>query len=391
VSPQVASEYEETGEESQKIAREQTDVAKLQAQQQAQQGQVEAQQYGLDLAHAQTQEARRTNVLSGHMREIDALRRDAADAKIDPQKAVDEMGLPKKVLLALSAAIGGFANGYSHGAVKNAGLDMINKIVDDHVAAQRANASNKHAAVEEARSSYRDSLDAFGDERVADALERNLVHQKLAAIADSEANKAQIPSLEVAGHATANELRKRDADKLRGAQQYIAPTTAGGVAGKPVTRQELADEVDRQMKLDPNLSVNEAMKRADAIRNLHTVDEAPRPGAPGSAANPLLRAPPTTSANIFRGGDLTNMIGTEGSRERDTKRQAYNGEILTQVLERSPSPRAASAVAASMQIPPEAGPREIKLRQTVARQWMAAHPPKKGVRTSGGSEEPEEP
>jgi hypothetical protein len=391
VSPQVASEYKATGEESQKIAREQTDVAKLQAQMQSQQADVESQQYGLDAAHADTQEAHRTNVLAQHMREIDALRRDAADAKIDPQQAVRDIGLPAMALLALASAVGGYANGYSHGAVRNSGLDMLNKMVDDKVAAQRANAANKHAAVEEARSSYRDTLDAFGDERVADALHRNLLHNQLASIADSEAKKAQIPSLEVAGHATANELRKRAADELRGIQQHIAPTIVGGAAGKPVTRQELADEVDRQMKLDPNLSVNEAMKRADAIRNLHTVDEAPRPGAPGGASNPLLRAPPTTSANIFRGGDLTNMIGTEGSRERDTKRQAYNGEILTQVLERSPSPRAASAVAASMQIPPEAGPHEIKLRQNVARQWMAAHPPKKGVRTSGGGEDPEEP
>ena len=386
VDPEIERGYRETQAKGQELLGQQADVEALKIKREAAQKNVEGLQGQVDVAHVQTQEAKRANVLAAHMREIDGLRKEAADAKINPQEAIERLSLPQKIMMALSVAAGGFANGWSHGSVRNAGLDMINKMVDDNVAAQKANIANKHTAVSEATQRMRDAMDAFGDDRHAEDLERNLNHQAIAAIADSESKKADIPSMRLGLQMVANNEKQRGVQALQGIQQRIQAQTVAGTGANSAQKvnERISAEARQITHDDPNMSTDEALKKARALVTLNGTGDAPKSA---TAANPLLKAPPTTSANIFRGGDLRNLIPNQEADRRDALRQAHNGEVLTQVLERSPSPRAAAAVAQSMQVEKDDKPATIALKQKIQQQWMAAHPPKKGVRSAGGETE----
>lgn len=386
VDPEIERGYRETAAKTQDLLAQQGDVEALKSRQQAAQKQVEGLQGQVDVAHAQTQEAKRANVLAGHMREIDGLRKEAEDGKIDPEDAVKRLSLPQKIAMAISVTAGGFANGWSHGSIRNAGLDMVNKMVDDNIAAQKSNIANKHAAVSEATQRMRDALDAFGDDRHAEDLERNLQHQAIAAIAESEAKKADIPSMRLGLQMLANEQKQRGVQALQGIQQRLQSQTVAGSGANSAQKinERISAEAAKLTHDDPNISTDEALKKARALVTLQGTGEQPK--SPVSS-NPLLKAPPTTSANIFRGGDLRNLIPNQEADRRDVLRTAHNKEILTQVLERSPSPRAAASVAESMQVDPGDPPAKIALKERIAQQWLAAHPPKKGVRTNEGPEE----
>lgn len=69
-----------------------------------------------------------------------------ANTKVDPEQWMNSKSTPQKILTVIAAVIGGLAAGRSGG--RNVALDMIQKSIDENIAAQGANLSNQWKGLE---------------------------------------------------------------------------------------------------------------------------------------------------------------------------------------------------------------------------------------------------
>lgn len=75
--------------------------------------------------------------------ELQRMHLDLRSSKIDPNRLWDSMSAGRKAMKAISVAIGGFLEGWSGGKIKNAGLKMLDRAIDQDIAAQRADLQRK--------------------------------------------------------------------------------------------------------------------------------------------------------------------------------------------------------------------------------------------------------
>ena len=101
------------------------------------------------------------------MRDMEDLRGEIAATKIDPSQYFAKGNGFGNVLSLLSVALGGFAEGYSGGRLKNNALAMLQNSIAQDIEAQKANLANKRGALSESQSLYGLARQKFGDDQTA--------------------------------------------------------------------------------------------------------------------------------------------------------------------------------------------------------------------------------
>lgn len=101
------------------------------------------------------------------MRDMEDLRGEIAATKIDPSQYFSKGNAFGNVLSLLSVALGGFAEGYSGGRLKNNALAMLQNSIAQDIEAQKANLANKRGALSESQSLYGLARQKFGDDQTA--------------------------------------------------------------------------------------------------------------------------------------------------------------------------------------------------------------------------------
>lgn len=145
-------------------------VTGIEAQQQAQIAEAEAQaqrQREQALREFQARQAQYEADQAKRQREVEELSADVAATKIDPGNYFSQQPAWAKVLSLLSVAVGGFAQGYTRGQLRNTALDMMNDAIARDIDAQKANLASKRASVAEKQSLYAQARQKFGDDQSA--------------------------------------------------------------------------------------------------------------------------------------------------------------------------------------------------------------------------------
>lgn len=145
-------------------------VTGIEAQQQAQIAEAEAQaqrQREQALQEFQARQAQYEADQAKRQREVEELSADVAATKIDPANYFSQQPAWAKVLSLLSVAVGGFAQGYTRGQLRNTALDMMNDAIARDIDAQKANLASKRASVAEKQSLYAQARQKFGDDQSA--------------------------------------------------------------------------------------------------------------------------------------------------------------------------------------------------------------------------------
>ena len=105
--------------------------------------------------------------VDSRLTELDALQAEVRATKIDPSQYFSSQPAWAKVLSLISVGLGGFAQGYTRGALPNVALQQLNDAVERDIMAQRANLETKKGAVAQAQSLYGIARQRFQDDRAA--------------------------------------------------------------------------------------------------------------------------------------------------------------------------------------------------------------------------------
>lgn len=105
--------------------------------------------------------------VDSRLTELDALQAEVRATKIDPSQYFSSQPAWAKVLSLISVGLGGFAQGYTRGALPNVALQQLNDAVERDIMAQRANLETKKSAVAQAQSLYGIARQRFQDDRAA--------------------------------------------------------------------------------------------------------------------------------------------------------------------------------------------------------------------------------
>jgi len=101
------------------------------------------------------------------LRDMEELKTEIAATKIDPQNYWAKGSGFGQALSLLAVALGGFAEGYSGGRLKNTALDQLNRNIDQDIEAQKANLATKRGALAESQNIYGLARQKFGDDQSA--------------------------------------------------------------------------------------------------------------------------------------------------------------------------------------------------------------------------------
>lgn len=99
--------------------------------------------------------------------QMDSMKADISATKIDPSQYFSKGNAFGNVLSLLAVALGGYAEGFSGGRLKNNALAMLQNSIDNDIAAQKANLDNKKTALGAAQSIYGLARQQFGDDQQA--------------------------------------------------------------------------------------------------------------------------------------------------------------------------------------------------------------------------------
>ena len=166
----VAEQLRQQGAQAGAEGQYQLAVTGIEAQQQAQIAEAEAQaqrQREQALQEFQARQAQYEADQAKRQREVEELSADVAATKIDPGNYFSQQPAWAKVLSLLSVAVGGFAQGYTRGQLRNTALDMMNDAIARDIDAQKANLASKRASVAEKQSLYAQARQKFGDDQSA--------------------------------------------------------------------------------------------------------------------------------------------------------------------------------------------------------------------------------
>ncbi len=99
--------------------------------------------------------------------EIDRLDNELATAKIDPDRAWKRKNVAESLFSVLALGLGGFAEGFSGGAVKNRAFEMMQAQIDRDIDAQKADIANQRETIAGKRSLYSMARERFQDAEMA--------------------------------------------------------------------------------------------------------------------------------------------------------------------------------------------------------------------------------
>ena len=199
---------------------------------------------------------------SNRVAQMDTMKADIAATKIDPSQYFSKGNAFGNVLSLLAVALGGYAEGYSGGRLKNNALAMLQNSIDNDIAAQKANLDNKKSALGAAQSIYGLARQQFGDDQQASEFTRARQNDVLKTQALRFASEGRTEAIRANATKLAEHLglESQDAEnrvKLLHAnaeQQRIAAAHRGGGGATPeekaFAKERAAEREDLKMRRD---------------------------------------------------------------------------------------------------------------------------------------------
>jgi len=244
----VAEQLRQQGAQAGAEGQYQLAVTGIEAQQQAQIAEAEAQaqrQREQALQEFQARQAQYEADQAKRQREVEELSADVAATKIDPANYFSQQPAWAKVLSLLSVAVGGFAQGYTRGQLRNTALDMMNDAIARDIDAQKANLAAKRASVSEKQSLYAQARQKFGDDQsaylFADARMSDAVAnaaRRFAAEARGAEQKERATMIAQTFEAKAKESDAKVGELFARQREAAAAAAARAAAGPTLAQQE---------------------------------------------------------------------------------------------------------------------------------------------------------
>jgi hypothetical protein len=179
---------------------------------------------------AEAQQARAQEQAQQTQRQIGEIQRlsdEAASKQIDPSRWWHNQEGSSKVLYTLSAALGGFAAGWTHGP--NLAMNQINRYIDDDIGAQKQAIEQAHGKVTDAKGVLGEMYQRFGNLNQAEAAARILHYDSMTNDVKAQVASAQSPTVAANGQILEAEIQRK---KLE-AQQRFAAAGAAKAVGQP--------------------------------------------------------------------------------------------------------------------------------------------------------------
>jgi hypothetical protein len=246
------------------------------------------QMLGQQVEDAKASGARRTKELQGIEARYSKFADDAAKMHINPERWMDSRGFFGKALLALGAALNGFAVGTGH-AHQNATLNLIDSMVDRDIASQKHEIEQAHGRANEELNLLSMARARFGDEEKAEAATRALIYQQLgeqtsaltagtdseSLLANAALARAQLEERAVGegqklqGEALMNALREEELKKAQMRAMGGGGGGGGGLSKKDAAHQArvaaAADRLQRALAHEESISAADWREKSAAI------------------------------------------------------------------------------------------------------------------------------
>lgn len=156
--------------------------------------------------------------------------------KIDPSKVIGDMGVGQKIMMLIA---GGLSGASGQGPQFMARLD---RMVDQGVKAQIANADNKKAKLSARQSLFDRMMAESGDRKVAEAQTRLLINESVKQKMSADAERLGIPEMKVNAELMRNEIDERKINPLRVQLTGEAYRTAMAQAAAAAAAQRAAED-----------------------------------------------------------------------------------------------------------------------------------------------------
>jgi hypothetical protein len=237
------------------------------------QAQAATEQAAAHEAHQQKlleQQTRYDNAFNKLTADNDALEKDILDDKIEPRKMFGEMSTGNKLLAGLAIALGGIGQGLMK-TDKNAAVEMLNKMLQDDIEAQKANLDKKKGLLS-------NNLQKVRDLQTAEQLTRS----QLLAITQAEVSKAVAKAgsdeAKARGQVLLGQLKQQQ-EVLKAEIAKKAAVAQVGQPGVKVNPEALPPEMRERMVMAPTgqqylaLGKKEAEELREEISTINPIFE----------------------------------------------------------------------------------------------------------------------
>jgi|SRR5882724_852008 len=406
VSPGIRNEYDTAMQQRGAVPAQESTAQDTANQRMASLYEQQSAQLGKQMFAENAARQKRTEALDAQMNDYKRLQDEAANQKEDPGRWWGSKNAGEKVLGVIGIILGGLSQGQGHG---NPALDLMNKSVDNDIAAQKANIVQKGKKSEVAYNIYAQKIKQFGDESAADLAARAQMLEQFKLQAQSEALRSQSPILQARAKDLGAQIQLEQAKLHQGLEHWQQGGTAGGITAED---QKRAFEL---YKSGQAVSMPQAIQAALALRGAAPTQGLPTLVKPGHAGNPaagdlansnLLESSKNAPEALGVGERITAGLshlpgvgplfqGTEGAR-KELAIKAANTPVLGFAHKElgARTPEAQEHMAEALLIKPSDSEERIKqkyaLRALVARGGMSAAEAAKrvgGAAPSGGGSE----
>ena len=245
------------------------------------------------------EEKSRQAALEAHEAKLTGLLEEHAKGEIDPDHFWSSRTMPQKILSIASLVAGGFLQGFR--GVPNPAQAMIDRAIDQDIAAQRANLEKKGRDIEHQKGLLAETYRRFGRMDAAEESARMVMEQEYASKLKQIGAESNSPIVQAR---VEQALGKHDQDialRRQSFEKYAPPVYAGSSVGAPVKNQALvfmgpdgqryvARDAESRKKLAEAVAANQDMKGTLAAyqaanEKLSVIDRASiKTGTPTAAA-----------------------------------------------------------------------------------------------------------
>ncbi len=237
---------------------------------------LEGLQHDADAADILAKKEERDKKMAQMENDISSFSKHVSEQKVDPEHWASNAGIGTKILLTLSAALGGFSQ--AKGGGPNVGLSIIDDLINQDIDSQKHAIELKKGRIGDMKGIYADAVRRFGNNEQAEAAARIAMNQSMAAkvrqygaVAKSESASANAELVDSALKLKSDQIMA-DMNKNVQAQTVM---TGGGVAGGKGGPQKLEEDrlvtmPDGKTYYAPTPKVAEAHNKL--VKSLQTYD-----------------------------------------------------------------------------------------------------------------------
>lgn len=223
---------------------------------------------------------KRTEALDAQMADYKRLQDEAANQKEDPGRWWGSKSAGEKMLGVIGIIFGGLSQGQGHG---NPAMDLMNRSIDQDIAAQKANIAQKSKKAEAAYNIYAQKLKQFGDTDAADMATKAQMQEQFKLQMMAEAARSGSPVRMAQAKEQAAAIQLEQAKEHRGLEAWQKGGVAGGITEAD---QKRAFELYKSGMVDPKtghpIEMNQALQAALALRGVAPMQGLPTLGKAGS-------------------------------------------------------------------------------------------------------------